>query len=70
MEVKEKFVKAILPMILAVLPIGIPDARARHGALIVIAVIAMGILFLGGVNLKVIAVIGAALVAAAGWASC
>ncbi len=67
MEVKEKFVKAILPMILAVLPIGILLMREPDmGALIVIAVIAMGILFLGGVNLKVIAVIGAALVAAAG----
>ena len=67
MDVKEKFGKAILPMILAVLPIGILLMREPDmGALIVIAVIAIGILFLGGVNLKVIAAIGLALVAAAG----
>lgn len=67
MEVKEKFGKAILPMIGAVLPIGFLLMREPDmGALIVIAVIAMGLLFLGGVNLKVIALIGGALVAAAG----
>jgi len=60
MEVKEKFLQAVLPMgfavgIVASLLMLEPDL----GALIVIAVIAFGILFLGGVNLKVMLVIGA-----------
>ncbi len=67
MEVKEKVIKAIWPITVATVVIAVllmlePDM----GALIVIAVIALGILFLGGVTLKVIALVGCLLVAAAG----
>jgi cell division protein FtsW len=41
-------------------------ARARHGAFMVIAVIAMGILFLGGVNARMFFIIAAFLVVAFG----
>ena len=60
MEVKESFMKAIFPMGLAVAAAGGLLMREPDlGALIVITVIAFGILFLGGVNLKVMMVIGA-----------
>ncbi len=60
MEVKESFMKAILPMGMAVgLAGGLLMLEPDLGALIVITVIAFGILFLGGVNLKVMMVIGA-----------
>jgi len=53
MEVKERFFRAVIPMGVAVTLVGVllllqPDM----GAFIVIAVIAMGILFLGGVNAR------------------
>ncbi len=53
MEVKEDFVRAVMPMAIAVGIMGVlllwePDM----GAFMVIAVIAMGILFLGGVNVR------------------
>jgi cell division protein FtsW len=60
MEVKENFMKAIFPMGLAVgVVAGLLMREPDLGALIVIAVIAFGILFLGGVNIKVMMVIGA-----------
>lgn len=57
MDVKESFWKAVVPMALSVGLIGFlllmePDM----GAFMVIAVIAMGILFLGGVNVRVFCV--------------
>ena len=64
MEVKEKFMKAILPMGLAVgFAGGLLMREPDLGALIVLAVIAFGILFLGGVNIRVMLVIGAFLLA-------
>ena len=53
MEVKEKFFKAVLPMGAAVGLAGVfLLAEPDMGAFIVIATIAMGILFLGGVNAR------------------
>jgi cell division protein FtsW len=64
MEVKERFFRAVIPMGIAVTVVGVllllqPDM----GAFIVIAVIAMGILFLGGVNARMFFVIAGLLVA-------
>ncbi len=64
MEVKERFFRAVIPMGVAVTLVGVlllmqPDM----GAFIVIAVIAMGILFLGGVNARMFFVIAGLLVA-------
>jgi cell division protein FtsW len=51
MEIKEKFVRAVAPMAVALGVIGLLLlAEPDMGAFMVIAVIAMGILFLGGVN--------------------
>ena len=63
MEVKERFFRAVLPMVAAVGLVGIllllePDM----GAFMVIAVIAMGILFLGGVNVRMFLLIVTVLV--------
>ena len=67
MEVKESFVRAILPMIGAVTPIGFLLMREPDmGALIVISVISVGILFLGGVNIRVMSIITLSLIGAAG----
>ena len=53
MEVKERFFRAVLPMALAVLVVGmLLLAEPDMGAFMVIVVIAMGILFLGGVNAR------------------
>lgn len=53
MEVKEKFFKAVLPMGAAVGVAGLLLlAEPDMGAFLVIAMIAMGILFLGGVNAR------------------
>jgi len=53
MEVKEKFFKAVAPMAIAVGVVGLLLlAEPDFGAFMVIAVIAMGILFLGGVNAR------------------
>lgn len=53
MEVKERFFRAVMPMALAVLVVGmLLLAEPDMGAFMVIVVIAMGILFLGGVNAR------------------
>ena len=67
MEVKERFFRAVLPMGAAVAVVGVllllePDM----GAFMVIAVIAMGILFLGGVNARMFFLIAAVLLVAFG----
>ena len=67
MEVKERFFRAVLPMGAAVAVVGVllllePDM----GAFMVISVIAMGILFLGGVNARMFFLIAAVLVVAFG----
>ena len=51
MEVKERFIKAVWPMALALALIGVLLlAEPDMGAFVVIACVALGILFLGGVN--------------------
>jgi cell division protein FtsW len=53
MDVKERFFRAVLPMAAAVAMVGVLLlAEPDMGAFMVIAVIAMGILFLGGVNAR------------------
>ncbi len=53
MDVRENFVKAVWPMVAAVAVVGVLLLRQPDmGAFIVIATIAMGILFLGGVNAR------------------
>ena len=53
MDVKEHFFRAVLPMAAAVAVVGLLLlAEPDMGAFMVIAVIAMGILFLGGVNAR------------------
>jgi cell division protein FtsW len=65
MEVKERFFRAVLPMGVAVALIGLLLlAEPDMGAFMVIAVIAMGILFLGGVNARMFFLIAAILVVA------
>ena len=65
MEVKEKFFRAVLPMVVAVGLVGaLLLAEPDMGAFMVIAVIAMGILFLGGVNARMFFLIAAVLVGA------
>jgi cell division protein FtsW len=60
MEVKERFFRAVLPMAAAVGIVGVLLlAEPDMGAFMVIAVIAMGILFLGGVNARMFFLIGA-----------
>ena len=67
MDVKEKFVQAVYPMALAVGLVGILLlAEPDMGAFMVIATIAMAILFLGGVNGRMFALITAVLVGAFG----
>ena len=64
MDVKENFVKAVWPMVVAVAFIGALLLRQPDmGAFIVIATIAMGILFLGGVNGRMFFLIAAVIVA-------
>jgi cell division protein FtsW len=63
MEVKERFFRAVLPMGAAVGLAGIfLLAEPDMGAFLVIAIIAMGILFLGGVNARMFFLIFAILV--------
>ena len=58
MEVKERFFRAVLPMGAALAVVGmLLLAEPDMGAFLVIAVIAMGILFLGGVNARMFFVI-------------
>jgi cell division protein FtsW len=65
MEVKEHFFRAVLPMAVAVGLVGVLLlAEPDMGAFIVIAMIAMGILFLGGVNGRMFFLITAVLVGA------
>jgi cell division protein FtsW len=53
MDVKERFFRAVLPMAAAIAVVGLLLlAEPDMGAFMVIAVIAMGILFLGGVNAR------------------
>ena len=65
MDIKERFVRAVAPMALALAVIGmLLLAEPDMGAFMVIAVIAVGILFLGGVNgrmffLSVMVLVGA-----------
>jgi cell division protein FtsW len=67
MEVKERFFRAVMPMGFAVALIGsFLLAEPDMGAFMVIAVIAMGILFLGGVNARMFFLIAAILVVAFG----
>jgi len=65
MDVKEKFLRAVLPMGAAVAVVGVLLlAEPDMGAFMVIAVIAMGILFLGGVNARMFFLIVAVLLVA------
>lgn len=65
MSLKEKFWQAVWPMALAVGAVGVLLlAEPDMGAFMVIAVIAMGVLFLGGVNARMFFFIAALLLAA------
>ena len=65
MEVKERFFRAVLPMAIAVAVVGaLLLAEPDMGAFMVIAVVAMGILFLGGVNARMFFLIAAVLLLA------
>jgi cell division protein FtsW len=65
MDVKEHFLRAVLPMGAAVAVVGVLLlAEPDMGAFMVIAVIAMGILFLGGVNARMFFLIVAVLLVA------
>ncbi len=65
MEVKEHFFRAVMPMAVAVAVVGLLLlAEPDMGGFLVIAVIAMGILFLGGVNARMFFLIAAILVVA------
>jgi cell division protein FtsW len=65
MEVKERFFRAVLPMGVAVGVVGmLLLAEPDMGAFLVIVVIAMGILFLGGVNARMFFFIGTIVVLA------
>jgi len=65
MDVKERFFRAVLPMAFAVLLVGVLLlAEPDMGAFMVIVIIAMGILFLGGVNARMFFGMGALVVGA------
>lgn len=65
MEVKENFFRAVMPMGIAVAVVGLLLlAEPDMGAFMVIAVIAMGILFLGGVNARMFFLIATILLVA------
>ncbi len=65
MEVKEKFVQAVWPMAVALGITGVLLLREPDmGAFMVVAMISMGILFLGGVNGRMFLLSGAVLVGA------
>ncbi len=67
MDVKEKFFTSVAPMGIAVAVVGLLLlAEPDMGAFLVIAVIAMGILFLGGVNARMFFLIALVLVVAFG----
>jgi cell division protein FtsW len=65
MEVKERFFAAVLPMAVALAVVGmLLLAEPDMGAFMVIVVIAMGILFLGGVNARMFFLIALVVVSA------
>ena len=65
MDVKERFFRAVLPMAVAIAVVGLLLlAEPDMGAFMVISVIAMGILFLGGVNARMFFVIALVVVIA------
>jgi cell division protein FtsW len=65
MEVKERFFRAVAPMAVAVGLVGVLLlAEPDMGAFMVIVVIAMGILFLGGVNARMFFLMGLVVVSA------
>ncbi|MEP7058901.1 MAG: putative lipid II flippase FtsW [Caldimonas sp.] len=65
MDVKENFVRAVLPMAISIAVVGLLLlAEPDMGAFLVIATIAMGILFLGGVNGRMFLLITAILIGA------
>ena len=67
MDVKERFFRAVMPMAVAVAVVGLLLlAEPDMGGFMVIAVIAMGILFMGGVNARMFFLIAAILVVAFG----
>ncbi len=67
MDVKEKFFAAVTPMGIAIAIVGsLLLAEPDMGAFLVIAVIAMGILFLGGVNARMFLLIALVLLVAFG----
>jgi cell division protein FtsW len=67
MEVKERFFRAVMPMAIAIAVVGsLLLAQPDMGAFMVISVIAMGILFLGGVNARMFFVIALVMVVAFG----
>jgi cell division protein FtsW len=64
MDTREKFFRAVTPMVVAVAFVGVLLLRQPDmGAFIVIATIAMGILFLGGVNARMFFLIAAVMLA-------
>jgi cell division protein FtsW len=65
MDVKENFVRAVVPMAISIAIVGLLLlAEPDMGAFLVIATIAMGILFLGGVNGRMFLLISGVLIAA------
>ena len=67
MDVKERFFRAVMPMAIAIAVVGLLLlAEPDMGAFMVISVIAMGILFLGGVNARMFFVIATVVVVAFG----
>ena len=67
MDVKERFFRAVMPMAVAIAVVGLLLlAEPDMGAFMVISVIAMGILFLGGVNARMFFVIALVVVVAFG----
>ncbi len=65
MDVKENFVRAVLPMAISIAVVGLLLlAEPDMGAFLVIATIAMGILFLGGVNGRMFLIISGVLTSA------
>jgi len=65
MEVKENFIRAVLPMAVSIAVVGLLLlAEPDMGAFMVIAAIAMGILFLGGVNGRMFLLITSVLIGA------
>ena len=65
MDVKENFVRAVVPMAISIAVVGLLLlAEPDMGAFLVIATIAMGILFLGGVNGRMFLLISTILIGA------